>query len=321
MRVRTYGERVAAVLIVGAVLVLGLSVAAVPSAEAAPPLCGGNGRIGTVGSVWGECEGNTPGQPPTANQEGIWGAYCGESEQAEAWGWVYQDVPDMREVVFSYVEDLSMDDYVDLNYDPTGVYAWYDIGCITWYDEDAGGPGWNYDDYGVVIFEVTPPIPIEDLLDRARAGVDPPFPTSAAAPPFDNVVVKAPTWLWLDGYQWETLESSDSQGMVTVRIVATPARVEWEMGDSGRVVCDGPGVPWTPGADDADSDCSYTFEDSSAILPAGVFAGSATVVFEVEWWMTDPWRVDEYMGDTGTIERETTFSVDVDEIQAIETNG
>ena len=318
MRLRSHRERLAAVVAVGVGLGLFLLVLAATPADA---VCGGGGGFGDVGDVWGECTGNTPGQPPTSNQQALWEHYCLNTPQAEDWGLVWQDVPGERELRFFFVGYLRSDEYVDLNFDPTGVYGWYTIGCVEWFDEDSGGPAWGWVDNGVEVFEVTPPVPVQTILDRAKARVDPPYPTLGAAPPFEDVIVKAQTWLWLDGYPWEPWEETETQGMVTVYVVATPTRVEWEMGDSGLAVCSGPGVPWSPGADEADSDCHYTFVDSSAILPGGEFAGSANAVFDVEWWMDDPWNVGRYMGENGTIERETFFTIDVDEIQAIETGG
>jgi len=291
-------------------------------AEPARANCSGGGSdLYDVGYVWGECTGKSPGQPPTSDLRVIWEAYCSNTRQAEEWGGVWHDVAGLPEVWFDFVGNLTPEEYALLRYDPTGVYAWYDTMCISWFDEDAGGPAWAFVDNGVVLWEVTPPVPVQELVDRAKDRVDPPNPTLAAAPPLEDVIVRAQTWLWLEGYPWEPIEEAESQGAVTVYVVATPTRVEWEMGDAGLVTCSGPGVAWTPGADDSTSDCHYTYEDSSAILPGGVFNASATVVFEVEWWMDDPWTTGRYMGGNGTIERTTPFSADVDEIQAIETGG
>lgn len=319
MRVCTDRRRIAAV--VGLALGIALTFELLSPESVQAQSCGGGGYGGEVGEVWGSCTGETPGQPPSSNQESLWYAYCENTLQADEWGGAWQDVPDHLEMYFSYVARLTPEEYVDFSYDPTGVYAWYTILCIHWFDADSGGPAWGWVDNGIILFEETPPVPVQTLVDRAKDRVDPPYPVLGTAPPLDNVIVKAQTWLWLDGYLWEPWEESESQGAVTVYIVATPTRVEWEMGDSGLVVCSGPGVPWAPGADDSDSDCHYAFEDSSAILPGGVFGGSANVVFEVEWWMDDPWETGRYMGGNGTIERETLFTVDVDEIQAIETGG
>ena len=319
MRIRADSQRVAGVLIFLAVVAAGVVLWTYSPVEAQS--CGGGGDVGDVGSVWGSCTGKTPGKPPTSNQKAIWEHYCINTEQAEEWGFVWQDVPDLLEIRFDFVAYMTPDEYALFNYDPTGVYAWYTIGCISWFDEASGGPAWGWVDNGVELFEESPPVPIQTVVDRAKDKVDPPDPTLGSAPPLEDVVVKAQTWLWLDDYPWEPVEESESQGAVTVYIVATPTRVEWEMGDAGYVECSGPGLRWTPGADDAASDCHYTYEDSSAILPGGVFTGSATVVFEVEWWMDDPWETGRYMGGSGTIERTAAFTVDVDEIQAIETGG
>ena len=169
--------------------------------------------------------------------------------------------------------------------------------------------------YMFTIVIVDPPDP-EDIRDEVAARIRPPIPVPATAPPFDDVIVKAQTWLWLEAYPWMPIEDSDSQGGISVTVRATPTLATWAMGEGTSVTCAGPGTPWTPGADDADSYCQYAYADSSAITQSGTFAGSVTVTWEFEWWEDGTYR-----GVFGTIEPSTTFAVDVDEIQAIETSG
>ena len=169
--------------------------------------------------------------------------------------------------------------------------------------------------YMFSILIVDPPDP-EDIRDDVAARIRPPTPIPATVPDFDTLIVRAQTWLWLDGYAWSPLEDSDSQGGISVTVRATPKYVTWVMGDGGSVVCSGPGTPWTPGAEDAESDCHYTYTDSSSITGSGTFAGSVTVTWEFEWWEDGVYR-----GVFGTVEPTAPFTTDVDEIQAIETGG
>jgi len=320
MRVRADGRRVAALVARAAASALAaaaLAFLAVAPAEAAA--CrGGDERPGEAWAVWGECTSRTPGRPPSADQRRLWESYCGHSTQASVWGGAWRDVPGRDEVVFHRVGPLGdAAEYEWFGYDPTGTYTWFDVMCIYRFPDGA----WDWVDYGSVLWESSAPVPIEEVVDRAKAKIRPPAPSPASAPPLDDVIVKARTWLWLAGYPWRPIAESESQGAVTVNVVATPARVVWEMGDSGLATCHGPGTPWAPGAAAAAADCHYTFVDSSAIMPTGVFNGTVTVVFDVEWWLDDPWSAGRRMGGAGTVERSAAFAVDVDEIQALETDG
>jgi hypothetical protein len=88
------------------------------------------------------------------------------------------------------------------------------------------------------------------------------------------------------------------------------------MGDGGGVTCLGPGVVWTSGASDDETDCKYTYLSSSYGEPEGQFEASVTVTWEFEWWINDV-----YQGVFGTVDLSTSFGVAVAEIQAVETGG
>jgi hypothetical protein len=88
------------------------------------------------------------------------------------------------------------------------------------------------------------------------------------------------------------------------------------MGDDGGVTCTGPGVVWSPGASEDDTDCSYTYLHSSYGELAGRFEASVSVAWEFEWWINDV-----YQGVFGTVDRSTSFAIEVAEIQAVETEG
>ena len=64
------------------------------------------------------------------------------------------------------------------------------------------------------------------------------------------------------------------------------------------------------------TDCSYTYLHSSYGEPAGSFEASVSVAWEFEWWINDV-----YQGVFGTVDRSTSFAIEVAEIQAVETEG
>jgi hypothetical protein len=166
--------------------------------------------------------------------------------------------------------------------------------------------------------EALPAISVYVLRDRAQARVVVPDPVPGSNPPFDEPgrfgVVGIPTWLWIDG-PWAPIGPiTESSGTVTVAVMASPQQVTWNPGDGGApIVCDGPGEPWTLGADESSSSCSHVYTSSSADLPGASYSASATVQWSFEWWLNGVAQ-----GEFGTYLAETTFTYQVGEIQAIE---
>ena len=192
--------------------------------------------------------------------------------------------------------------------DPTGEYAWYDVTC--WRD----GQG---DVETQIIVEVTPAVAPETIRDRVAARLEPPAPEPATSPSFtDQAYVRVPTWLWLDAGDWSPIEVSETQGLVTVTVRATPIRAVWSMGDGEAVGCSGPGVAWFSGAAEDATACSYTYLHSSYGEDDGVFEASVAVTWEFEWWINDVPQ-----GTFGTVAAAAGFEVAVAEIQAVETGG
>ena len=179
---------------------------------------------------------------------------------------------------------------------------------VLWVCADGG-----YGSYMFTIF-ITDPPSAEAIRDEVFARIKPPNPLAVTSPDFEDVIVKTQTWLWLDGYVWASLEDSDSAGGISVTVRATPRYARWAMGEGSDVLCSGPGVPWTVGAGDVDTYCSYTYFDSSAITASGVFEAAVSVLWEFEWWEDGVYR-----GVFTTVEPSSSFAVDVDELQAIET--
>ena len=81
------------------------------------------------------------------------------------------------------------------------------------------------------------------------------------------------------------------------------------------VVCAGPGTPYnsTVGADEQQSDCTYTYRQSSAGQADGAFTMRVTMTWGVTWSVVGA----PGGGSLGTAERTTTTAVRVAEIQAV----
>ncbi len=130
-------------------------------------------------------------------------------------------------------------------------------------------------------------------------------------------LVNLATFLWLPAEQWQPASASASAGAVTSTVTATPMRVIWDMGQGDSVVCDGPGVPYRPDLSDEDqpSDCHFTYRASSAGQPGQAFEVTATVEWETTWTVTGA----PGGGNLGTVSRSSSTSVQVAEIQTINT--
>lgn len=297
MRVRSYRPRTAVRLTV-IIAFLGLMAVTFPVRAQGVPCTGDGGVRDRGGEVVGECHGVTPGQPGRGTGQGLWDRYCSDAGP-------YQEGD---EVEFLPVGPVSADELELFGLDPTGEYVWYDVMCWR---------GGRFDVEVQIIVELAPPVAPEAIRDVAAARLEPPPPDPELSPPLARpTFVGVPTWLWLDPVGWVPIEVSETRGLVTVTVLATPMRARWLMGDGGGVTCGGSGVVWVSGASEDDTDCSYTYLHSSYGEPEGRFAASVTVTWDFEWWINDA-----YQGVFGTVDLSTPFAVAVAEIQAVETGG
>jgi hypothetical protein len=121
-------------------------------------------------------------------------------------------------------------------------------------------------------------------------------------------VVNYATWLWLDG-GWGSRSATARVPGLSATVMAAPTKVVWNMGDGGQVSCDGPGVPWSNAAPNATTYCSYAYRT------AGSFTATVTVYLSASWSASDGTA-----GQLGALTGHATFPVQVDEIQAVNTN-
>ena len=297
MRIRTNRPRTALRLVI--ILALIGSAMVLVAAPASANHCSGDGRIDQRGGdVVGECHVVTPGQPGDRTMSEVWDSYCSAVGPFQ----------DGDEVGFYEVASVTPDEVAMFGLDPTGEYVWYDVIC--WRD----GLG-NIEVQ--IIVEITPPVAPEVIRDIAAARLDPPAPSPETSPPLARqTFVQVSTWLWLDQASWSPVEVSTTRGVTTVTVRATPTHARWVMGDGGGITCFGPGVAWSSGLSEADTDCSYIYEHSSYGEPGGRFEASVLVTWEFEWWINDV-----YQGVFGSVDLSASFGVEVAEIQAVETGG
>jgi hypothetical protein len=148
----------------------------------------------------------------------------------------------------------------------------------------------------------------------ALESVSVPGPIIGTSPTADALVVRVPTWLWVDGDWWRPYEATATAGRVTSTVVARPTQTSWVLGDGKTRTCSGSGVAWQPGLAETASNCTHTYTSSSAGQPNGTFELSATVELAIDWTSNT--------GQGGTlpaISRTSTVAVQVGEIQAIGT--
>ncbi len=297
MRVRAHGARLALGLIVA--LTVTASVVALSTAPAFANHCGGAGWTNDRGGeVVGECHLEDPSQSGSTTVNQLWDRYCNDAGP-------YQEGD---EVGFYEIGPVDPDEIDLFGLDPAGEYVWYDVIC--WRD------GREATERQIIV-ETTPAVSPEVMRDDVAARIEPPAPAPATSPPLArHAVVRMPTWLWLDAGYWQPLEVSETRGLVTVTVRATPTQADWVMGDGGGVTCFGPGVEWRSGLAEDATDCSYTYLHSSYGEPGGRFETSVAVTWTFEWWLNG-----SYQGTFGTVDVSTDFAVAVGEIQAIETGG
>lgn len=181
------------------------------------------------------------------------------------------------------------------NFSPTG--RWYAVMC---------------DGAISVVPEGGPAVTIAGLMQEALNQLDPP-PPELAVVPAELHVTQLPSWLAVDPAYWGLREARVSAGRVWVVGRADPYEVQWDTGDGETVVCDNPGTIWQPGLDAEANLCPHIYRRSSAGAPGDAFELAATVRFLV----TAETNAPGTYGPFPDLERETTRSVQVGEIQAV----
>ena len=88
------------------------------------------------------------------------------------------------------------------------------------------------------------------------------------------------------------------------------------------VTCQGPRRPYDPNlpAKQQATDCSYTYDRSSAGLVGSAYAATATSVWSVHWVGTAPGQATQE-GDLDDLRLSASFALEVAEIQTVVTGS
>jgi hypothetical protein len=143
-----------------------------------------------------------------------------------------------------------------------------------------------------------------------------PLPDVQTAPPRGTQgLVGLPEWVWVPRDQWRPLSKQATAGGVWAQVTAAPKQMTITPGAGlPPVPCAGPGTAYDPDrpASAQQTDCSYTYRESSALQPGAVYRVTVTVVWGGVWTGSG--------GAGGTlpdISRSTTFALAVAEGQGL----
>lgn len=286
---------------------LTLAGIAIP-ASAQDVTCGGSadftqGGDGFQGDSF--CAGGRPAtSSPPVNLAGRWNFFCNEEYES-----IGEYMPGAEVVLhLDFVLGDEADDFDEIalrGWDPSGRFGFYTVLCV----DASGNIVQQYDPYLIVLTE---PVPPEDLRDIALARIN--FPE-----PIVNELQNLPhaaqieSWFWIEN-EWVAITDSETAGLVTVEVAAVPSKVEWVPGDgSGVVVCNDPGTVWFPAVNDGGTTCGHVYESGTADVPGLAYTASATIEWELLWWING---IEQ--PPFGTADETTLFPVPVGEIQIVE---
>jgi hypothetical protein len=96
-------------------------------------------------------------------------------------------------------------------------------------------------------------------------------------------VIGYAVWMWVPGSQWRSESKTVTVGGTSVTATVAPFKVVWQMGTATKV-CMGPGRAWVKGMSGAaQTDCQFTYHQTSAGQPHGVFDVRASILFTARW--------------------------------------
>jgi hypothetical protein len=126
-------------------------------------------------------------------------------------------------------------------------------------------------------------------------------------------LVGLPVWMWtrVSATTWGPATATASVPGLSVTATANARKIMWNMGDGHTVICNGPGMPYTPAQGATKSpDCGHVYTRSSANQPNTLYTVRATTTWDVTWTGG---------GQTGalTVTRSSTTQVRIGEMQVL----
>ncbi len=140
-----------------------------------------------------------------------------------------------------------------------------------------------------------------------------PAPRVHTAPPRRSAgLVGLPEWFWVTN--WRSITSRATARDVWVEVSARPQSMTIDPGNGSPVRCPGPGIAYDKSrpASTQHTDCSYTFQQSSAHQPGGAYRVRVSVLWGGTWRGSD--------GSGGALPpltRSTSFRLRVAEAQGL----
>ncbi|HEY7144798.1 MAG TPA: hypothetical protein VH637_11160 [Streptosporangiaceae bacterium] len=132
-----------------------------------------------------------------------------------------------------------------------------------------------------------PGVTPQELLQWALAELNVPAPQVQLAPPRGHdALVGLPEWFWVPRGQMRPVTVTVSVGPVFATVKAVPGQLTFSPGGGlPGVSCRGSGTPYNPAlpASGQHSDCTYTYQQSSAQQPDSVYAASVSVTWTATW--------------------------------------
>jgi hypothetical protein len=185
----------------------------------------------------------------------------------------------------------------------------------TWYASicSDGTQLWLGDLWVPVSRPAVSPIVLAQMARRYLPLPPPGIQTSPAAS--SDQIVNVPTWLWVDPATWGPRSATASVPNESATATAVPITVTWTMGDGSRVVCRGPGTPYTEGDPARPSPtCGHTYLRSSARQPGLRYPVTATTTWRITWTATG---VVSASGTLAPLLRTSTTTLRVAEAQTV----
>ncbi len=130
-----------------------------------------------------------------------------------------------------------------------------------------------------------PGISPQELVQWALAELNVPAPVVSTAPPNGHDgLVGLPEWFWVRN--WKPIPVDLAVGPVWAKVAASPGQLTFSPGGGlPSVSCTGPGQQYNPAlpASAQHSACSYTYPQSSALQPGGVYTATVSVTWTATW--------------------------------------
>ncbi len=122
-----------------------------------------------------------------------------------------------------------------------------------------------------MVWEVTDPVPrpvIEAVALAAYNSAVVPLPAPLTSPDGTRdipLITQLPTWYWTDSTLWQpgSVTATIPEFNISVTATVTPTTSWWDPGDGSTPITCQAGDTWTPGSNDNDAPCSYTYTNTT----------------------------------------------------------